>query len=194
METKDKPLYNICLVLLIALVMTEARVSAQTVKERLEQRIDHTVTAAAPLDQLLEVAKRFKIPMAIEWLEGPNSEMVEKREPVKVRNQTAAELITAIVRQRPDQHVVFEDRVVRVFAPAAFYDRRNFMNFRVGGFCVAQESLFGSECDLRLDIKMTLYPERYRNGYAGGCGGGWPHSFWDPDITLCGDHLTVRKS
>ena len=42
---------------------------ATSLEEKLKGRTDYLPQATAAVDQLVEVAQRFKLPMAIEWLE-----------------------------------------------------------------------------------------------------------------------------
>src|SRR4051794_2611997 len=44
-------------------------VQAASLEEKLEAMTDYVPKATAPVDQLVEVAQRFKIPLAVEWVE-----------------------------------------------------------------------------------------------------------------------------
>ncbi len=71
--------------------------------------------------------------------------------------------------------------------------RNDFLNLRLAGFEVKNESLFGANFQLRICIDETLYPEQFENGFAGGYGGPPGDLFWRENITVSGDNLTIRE-
>ncbi len=135
------------------------------VEDKLRQHIDFTPSSTSPVQQLIEVARTFKLPMAIEWLreevDSPNSSL-------QFDGGTVLELIEAIVRQSAGHEVSVDQHIVYVFSPQALKSSLNFLNMRIAEYGVTQESLLGAEALLRTKINMALYPELYRTGYGGG--------------------------
>jgi len=181
--------YILRLLLFVIVSFSSSSISAQALKERLEQQTDFTPQSSSPLEQLIEVARRFKVAMAIEWLEQtkeqPKPELVFK-------GGSVLELIEAIVRESPEHQLLIKDRILHVYPSAVVSHPFNFLNLRISNFSVKDKSLFDAEADLRTRINMMLYPELYKNGYNGGYGGGYPDPFWQKNITVSGHDLTIR--
>jgi len=51
---------------------------AQSLEEKLGTITDYVPKAIAPVDQLVEVAQRFRIPMGIEWVESATKATPDK--------------------------------------------------------------------------------------------------------------------
>jgi hypothetical protein len=180
---------SILLVLLFACVcFLTANISAQTLKEKLATQTNFKPENSSPSEQLIEVAQRFKLPMAIEWLEQTK----ETKSEVLFNGGSVLELIKAILRQSPEQHLRIEDRILYIYPSSVVSHRFNFLNLRISNYDVKDESVFAAEAELRTKINMIFYPELYKNGYNGGFGGGSPHAFWRRNISFSGTNLTVR--
>lgn len=174
----------------VLLLFIGVNVSASTLRDQLEQQTDYVPSSERVSEQLIEVARHFHIPMAIEWLRETNEPVIPHMPSEK---RSVLELIKAIVSQSPRHQIVAQDHIVYVFPPAAMSSRMNFLNLRIGHYEVSNESLFGAEARLRTCINMMLYPELYENGYGGGYGGGSPHIFWKQNITVSEDKMTIRE-
>jgi len=174
----------------ILLLFIGVNVSASTLRDQLEQQTDYVPSSERVNEQLIEVARYFHIPMAIEWLRETNEPVIPH---IPSEKRSVLELIKAIVSQSPRHQIVAQDHIVYVFPPAAMSSRMNFLNLRIGHYEVRNESLFGAEAWLRTCINMVLYPELYENGYGGGYGGGFPQIFWKRNITVSHDKLTIRE-
>jgi hypothetical protein len=174
----------------VILTFSSPSIYAQTIKERLERQTDFVPQKSSPAEQLIEVARRFKIPMAIEWLEQTRE---QSNPQLALKGRSVHDLIEAIVRQSPEHQLLIEDRILYVHPPAVVSHPFNFLNLRIPNYSVKDESLFGAEAALRTSINMKLYPELYKNGYGGGYGGGYPHAFWQKNITFSGRDLTIRE-
>jgi hypothetical protein len=162
---------------------------ARSLDERLNQQTDFIPQSASPAEQLIEIAQQFKIPIAIEWLEAN-----ELSKSTLVFNRgSVLDLIKAVMQQSPEQQLIIEDRILYISAPTVISHPLNFLNLRIESYEVKNESLFGAEDMLRININMMLYPELYKNGYNGGYGGGYPHAFWKKNITFSGENLTIRE-
>ena len=103
-------------------------VFGETLTEKLEQQTDFQPQHRSPVEQLVEVAQKFKIPMAIEWLERPAQ---ASSITLAFDRGTVLNLLEAIVRRSPGHHVVVTDRVVYVCPPTVVEHRYNFLNLRI---------------------------------------------------------------
>jgi hypothetical protein len=160
-------------------------------EEKLGTATDYVPQAIAPADQLVEVAQRFKIPMAIEWVERPGTTTPDKASPA--RKRSVRELIEEIARVSPEQRVEVEGGLVRVYSPVAAVHPFNFLNIRLKSYDLKDGDLFAADDQLRWAIRFTLEPEKYRNGYGGGYGHGANAVFEIPKFTLSGSDLTIRE-
>jgi hypothetical protein len=190
MSNSKCTIYIFNLILFIFSTFLFSTAHAQTLEKRLNQQIDFVPRNASPVEQLIEIAQRFKIPMAIEWLEQTN----ERSKAMLVFNKgSVLDLIKAVMQQSPEQQLIIEDQILYISAPAVISHPFNFLNLRIESYGVKNESLFGAEDRLRIGINMLLYPELYKNGYGGGYGGGYPNAFWKKNITFSGQNLTIRE-
>ena len=162
-----------------------------TLAEKVEQQTDfQPQQRSAPVEQLIEVAQKFKIPMAIEWLEQPGQEFPTS---LAFHKGTILHLLEAIVRRSPEHHLVVTDQVVYVFPPAVTNHPFNFLNLRISHYGVTHASLLGAEDMLRHSINALLYPDLYKHGFGGGYGSAPDDPFWEANVTVSGDHLTIRE-
>ena len=182
--------YLLSLTLLIISTFSSSSIYSQTLKERLEQQTDFIPQNSSPAEQLIEVAQRFDIPMAIEWLDQTDE---QSKPTLAFKRGSVLNLIKIIVQQSPEHQLVIEDQILYIYPPAVVSRPFNFLNLRIDSYSVEDESLFGAEDKLRLGINMMLYPELYKNGYGGGYGGGYPHAFWKKNISFSGHDLTIRE-
>ena len=188
--TRRQAIYNRSIALLTIMFALSFSVAGQTVRERLQQQTDYRPSATEPDEQLIEVARHFKIPMAIEWLdEKPATDQLAG---LKFDKGSVFDLIKAIGDRAPQENLIVEDRVVRVFPPSAFDNKLNFLNLRLKTYCVSDESVLGANFDVRLGINMMLYPEQFKHGYGGGFGGGG-ELFWVKAINICVDNASIRE-
>ena len=67
---KRRAIYNTFAVLLIACSACLA-VTGQSLGQKLDQQTDYHIRTVKPDERLIEVARHFQIPMAIEWLDQP---------------------------------------------------------------------------------------------------------------------------
>ena len=163
----------------------------ESLEEKLGTVTDYVPKATAPVDQLVEVARRYKIPMAIEWAERESGASSEKTSFSKKR--TVRELIEHIASVSPEHCVVVDDGLLRVYSPTQAAHPFNFLNIRLKNYYVKHVDLFAAEDQLRWAIRFTLDPEKYLNGYNGGYGHGANHIFEIPKFTLSVKEVTIRE-
>lgn len=175
--------------IILVLALTGTAASAATLPEKLEQHTDYVPAGNTVRDQLIDVAQRFHIPIAIEWLKGENETPPPK---LPSDERTLRELIKAIVDQSPRHHLLIHDRLVYVFPPAAVNSNLNFLNLRIAAYQITDESILGADNELQLCINANLYPHLYDGGYNGGYGGP-PGLLWKKNISLSLHHRTIRE-
>lgn len=162
-------------------------VPTDSLEEKLATVTDYVPKATGPVEQLVEVARRFKIPMAIEWVESAGTTTAE-RTPAS-RKRSVRELIEEIA---PGHRVEVEGGLVRIYSPSEALHPFNFLNIRLKSYSAKEADLFAAENQLRWAIRFTLEPEKYLNGYVGGYGHGSNHVFLIPKFTVSGSNITIR--
>ena len=182
--------YILQLLLVVIVSFSSSSISAQTLKQRLNQQTDFTPQNSSPSEQLIEVAQRFKLPMAIEWLEQKEEQPKPK---LAFQGGSVLDLIEAIVRESPGQQLLVKDRILYVYPPAVVSHPFNFLNLQVPNYDVTNTSLFAAQANLRTMINIMLYPDEYKYGHNGGYGGGYPGVFWKENITFAGRDRTIRE-
>lgn len=195
-NTDDRPglvRMRVCIVfgLLLWAAYGAVGAQAQSLEEKFATPTDYVPKAIAPVDQLVEVAQRFKIPMAIEWLEKAGTAAPDK--PLPSRKRSVKELIEEIVSVSPEQRVEVADGLVHIYSPMEAVHPFNFLNLRLKSYSAKEANLFDAEDQLRWAIRFTLEPEKYLNGFAGGYGHGANHIFEITKFTLSGSNLTIRE-
>ncbi|HET6892883.1 MAG TPA: hypothetical protein VFH31_17390 [Pyrinomonadaceae bacterium] len=163
---------------------------AQSLEEKLGTVTEYVPKATAPVDQLVEVAQKFKIPMGIEWVERTGTATSNKSPSPRKRSVT--ELIDEIASVLPQHCIEVDDGILRIYSPTEAIHPFNFLNIRLKNYFVKEADLFAAENQLRWAIRFTLEPEKYLNGYGGGYGHGANHIFEIPKFTLSGSDLTIR--
>jgi hypothetical protein len=163
----------------------------ESLEEKLGTVTDYVPKATAPVDQLVEVARRFKIPMGIEWVERTATVAPEKMPSSGKR--TVRELIEQIANASPEHRIEVDNGLVHIYSPTEAMHPFNFLNIRLEDYYVKHGDLFAAENQLRWAIRFTLEPEKYVNGYNGGYGHGANHIFQIPKMTLSVSDVTIRE-
>ncbi len=139
---------------------------APSLNQKLSQKTQFKPKAGAPLDQLIEVAKTFDIPMGIEWYESAKC----NASPSNVQSEeTVRELLTSIVRSCRGQTLAVDQGVVHVRSRFARH-HHNILNLRLWRFRIKDGNVFDAKFELRQGIDMELHPEKYPCGWNGGYG------------------------
>ncbi len=159
--------------------------------EKLATVTDYVPQAVAPVDQLVEVAQRFGIPMGIEWVESAYIPPTDQPRPSGKRS--VKELIEQIASVAPEHRVEVADGLVRIYSPTESFHPFNFLNIRLESYDVKDADVFAAEDRLRWIIRFTLEPKKYLNGYAGGYGHAADHIFQIQKFTLSESAVTVRE-
>lgn len=183
-----RPIYNSFVAGLIIVLISSSTVTAQSLRGKLDQETDYHVHALKPDEQLIEVVRHFQIPIAIEWLAQSNEQVSN----TIFEHGSVLDLIKAILHSTPHESIIVEDRILRVFAPAAFKSPLNFLNLRLENFCVSHESVYGADFDMRVGIDEKLYPEYFKNGFNGGYGGSGNLMTMN-SITICLNNASIRE-
>jgi hypothetical protein len=172
-------------------LIVEGLICGQSLNSKLLQKASFVPKSKFALDQLIEVAQHYQIPMGIEWIGRPVPTVSASP---KYRPTTVRSLVATILRPYPDYRLKVVDGLVHITNQAFVDSPRNFLNIRISEFKVDKASMVGADASLRLGIKMALHPDRYANGYNGGYGGSFPADVLNiPNITFSGRNLTVRQ-
>src|SRR6266478_3715932 len=89
---------------------------AESLEEKLGTVTDYVPKAITPVEQLVEVARRFKIPMGIEWVERAGTATPDKTPPSGQRS--VRKLIEEIASLSPEHRIEVDDGLVRIYSPA----------------------------------------------------------------------------
>src|SRR3954451_3092303 len=92
------------LLLLLLLLFLSLSATAQSLNEKLAKQTDFRPQSSAPLDQLVEIAKQFKLPMGIEWLDIKSLPADE----TAPKSQSVQDLIDSVLKRSPDHVAVIE--------------------------------------------------------------------------------------
>ena len=172
-------------------LIIEGLICGQSLDSRLLQKATFVPKSALILDQLIEVAQHYQIPMGIEWVDQP---VVKVFASPTSRPTTVRSLIATILRPYRGYRMKAADGMVHIANQAFVGSPRNFLNLRISEFKVDKASVVDADASLRLGIKMALHPERYANGWNGGYGGYLPAEVLNiPNITFFGRNFTVRE-
>ncbi len=180
------------LLFLTLIMLPPSPVTGQGLQSKLAQRVKaFDSESSSTVSQLIDFAQRFQIPMGIEWLDKSDEGVAP---PIHARNTTAQRILQQIVQEKRGNGFTLSGGVVHVFASSIITDPRNFLNLRVSSFRVNNESLFGAEWLLRINIHQVLNP-RSGGGYGGGHGNGVPRSdtFDVRNISFSVNNATVRQ-
>jgi hypothetical protein len=140
-------------------------------------------------ERLIETAKRFDIPMGIEWIDKARSIPTG---PLSCGpDATVQELINAILGQAPGYVSEVRGGVLLIAQPWAAADPRNLLNLRIPYMRLSHESVFTAESDIEVDMEKFLYPEEYEEGYISD--NGIPDGVLSVEnVDIEGKDLTVR--
>jgi hypothetical protein len=168
----------------------ESLTPTQILESKLDQKVAFVPQTKSALEQLVEIAQHYQIPMGIEWDNRPDFKTGAL---ALGRDATVRELINAVLLQAPNQQMNVEDGIVHITSPAYAADTQNILNLRIEDFRITNENLFYAEDRLRLVIDMTLHPNDYEDGYIGSSGYGPDDVFAVKNISFSGSNLTVRN-
>ena len=176
----------------LAILLLASTLNAQDLSTRLSQPATYQPKATTTLQQLIEVAQHYRIPIGIEWIEETNTDTEPRPEPIN--RGTVNDLIAAILRKSPGYVAQQRDGVLHI-AKTEFLDKpENFLNVRLSEFQIQDANVFDAKFLLRSSIDMELHPDR-GHGSNGGYGYGVPRDdgFDNKNITFAGNDLTVRE-
>lgn len=160
-----------------------------SVETKLAQTADFVPHGASPLEQLIEVAQHYKLPLGIEWIEQTEAAAPQ---PSLSPGATVEDLLNAILKNAEGYRVALENGVLHVNRPALADDPLNLLNLRIPRFDVKGQNLFVAQSKLRLAMLMTLFPKEFKRGYISDSGYPPGHVFDVKNISVSGRNLSVR--
>lgn len=163
----------------------------QDVQAKLAQQADFAPAAGTVCEQLVQVARHYKIPMGIEWVLEPEAQSVNS---VTGTHATVQALLGSILQSTPNYSLTVRNGVVHISDARYALDSRNFLNLRIGEFTLDKANVFDAAAELRSRIHRRLHPERFVGGTNGGYGYGVPdeNGLDVQNISFSGKDLTVR--
>jgi hypothetical protein len=178
------------LAVIICLAVT---LKAQDLPRQLSQPGSYQPKAMTTLQQLIEVAQHYRLPMGIEWVQETKTETETAPLPEINQRRTVNDLINAILENSHGYVAQQRDGVLHIAKTDFLDSRENFLNLRLGTFELQNSDVFGAQFLLRTSIRLRLDPER--SGYNGGYGHGTPRDdgFDKQNITFAGNNLSVRE-
>jgi len=185
----------VCLPLIFAAPQKQAGKSGKQIASGLEGKLarkaDFVPGDKSVLDRLVAIAQHYEIPMGIEWING--SAELEAASSQPRDNYTVRDLLTAIVARLPDYQLTVDNGIVHVAPPVFAVRTDNVLNLIIEEFQIENDDLFAADHELQLSVDMTLHPDEYDGGYAGGYGNDPSHVFAKRKFSFKGDDLTVRQ-
>ena len=172
-----------------------ARTDAEDIESRLSRKADFIPAGKSASDQLIAVAQHYRIPMGVEWVDQGSLQELDVAPPPPPRESdpTVRDVLEAIVLRLPGYQMTTRNGVVHITHPAFADDAGNFLNVHIEEFQIENENLLAAKEQLRLSIDMTLHPDDYEGGYAGGYGHNPDDVLAKRNITFQGTDLTVRE-
>jgi hypothetical protein len=161
---------------------------AHSLNQKLSQKTQFRPKAGAPLDQLIEVAKTFEIPMGIEWYESTKC----NASPRSFQSEgTVREVLRSIVRSCRGQTLTVDQDIVHVRSRFARHPH-NILNFRLWRYHIKDGNVFDAAFELKMALDMELHPEKYKGGWNGGYGFPPDDVLSIQNITFSGRNIAVR--
>ena len=148
-------------------------------------------TSESALDQVIEVARTYQLPMGIEWT-GAESDRSPSVKPDT--SHTVGDLLASILQRTEGYQLRSANGVYHVVDPTVELQDHNPLNFSVSVYEVRNANVFEALAELRWQMKRDISPEEYGKGFAGGYGYGTPRydKLDAPTITITGRNLRVR--
>jgi hypothetical protein len=179
--------------------------SVQTLSEKLSQPADYTPAGPQPLDQLIDLAKHYQLPMGIEWVDEPefSTSGSEPQAPPEGPTQgqpknsrvTLLQLVRRMVARIPGYTVSSAYGVLLISKPDIAQSQKNPLNLKIPAYQVQDADAYAAEFQLRVEIELTLNPPDPTKGH--GYGGGYGHpsgnSLSIKTINIAGQGMTVRE-
>jgi hypothetical protein len=163
---------------------SQAQDKSPSLNLKLARHANFMPQSKQPLEQLIEVAKYYKISMGIEWDTSANCTTCELS---LGKDATVKELIDAILLKSPSHQMIVEGEFLHVSPPRLASDPKNLLNLKISRFNVVEENLLRAEAHLRLCIDFAQHPEEFANGYISSSG-------FAPDDVFAAKEITVRMN
>ncbi len=145
--------------------------SAQALPEKLKQRVEQLPKPNQPIEQLIEVARQYQIPMGIEWVETLDKKIPPDLPLSSLGNtSTVQDVIKLIVGRISGYKVTFGESLVFIYQAQVLTSSKNFLNLRIPSIRFSESNLRNAEGSLRQQIRITLNPGKYAKGWNGGYG------------------------
>jgi len=174
------------------LIATAGVTSGQSIEDKLSQQAIHLPAKAGAFDQLIDIAKWYKIPMGIEHVDEDGKDPSQQPEigvPSPDQHLTVDALIQEVLVALPGYQATVVGGVLLIGKPEVMDSDKNFLNIRIPEYKASNVNVYGAEFNLRHAIDRALHPEKYvgPHGWNGGYG-------YDPDSILAHTNIDISLS
>jgi len=182
-------LYSRILLLTIVVLLSAGKANPQSLELKLSQEPDYIPLATSSRDQLIELARHYKIAMGIEWVQR-----LDEKPKALTAKPTVLAMMQSILEGVTNYTIEIRDGVVWVGNPTFSADSQNFLNLTLPEYNISKTNVFGAEAALRHKIRRILHPELYAGGSNDGYGYGVPRddTFDLNNISISEKNITVR--
>jgi hypothetical protein len=165
-------------------------IQAQSQEPKLNLKVEvFDSDQSSSLDQLIELGKKFQIPMGIEWSYKANEKVAA---PIHLGGVTVSEVVKHILRQQPGYDFEESWGIVHIYDRSLLNDNANFLNLRFPEFRITDANLFGVTFQVRVSINQMLHPSPgFGGGY--GYGPGRADGFDVLRVSISGKNISVRE-
>jgi hypothetical protein len=106
------------------------------------------------LEQLIEVAQHYELPMGIEWFDRPGAEKTAVILSLTSDSMTVRDLIQTILLQSQDHQLSAENGIIHINHPTLMTDPKNLLNLLRFAFALALKIAISARYLLALIVSM----------------------------------------
>ncbi len=183
-------------VLLLSLIIfTDANVPCQVQPSDTQAKLDthttqYSLSANGLADAVLRVAKRFELPVGIEWVKDKDT---ARRLSLRWKDDSVEGILRSIVQKFPGYELRVEPGEVHVFRRDLVDDSRNFLNLKVPEFFEVQQE-GGGRANQQLEaVAQNIVSPRNLSPGAGE-GGDYATGIHEEPLTITPRGLTFREA
>ena len=182
-------------ILLAALLLAPISAAAQSEDTALEAKLaakvaEYNLSANGLADALAKTAKRFQLPIGIEWVRDKEA---LRGLSLTWRDETVENIISTVVKKHPGYRYKAEHGVVHVFRTNLINDPHNFLDLKVPDFFEVREEIGGvANQQLQHVIQDRVSARKLPPG--AGYGGSYASGLEQRPLSLSLRGATVREA
>jgi len=179
-----------CLLFLNAPTCSAQTATEGDLREKLARRVRHySLQQPSFIASLAFLASEFRLPMGIEWVQGPEAPRAVK---LSWSEATVGGMIATIVKTEPGYAYEVSNGIVHIFRKDLIHNAKNFLEIKLDRFAANDELPGIVSHRLRSAAKRVVAPPP-ASVLAGGEGGSYGTGVGELPITLKLDNVTVRE-